>query len=40
MNQKLEKMKFNLVKFTKLGKLEVGYFGEQITLKVKVEKKN
>ena len=38
MSQKLEKLKFDLVKFTKLGKLEVGYFGEQITLKVKVAK--
>ena len=38
MSQKLEKLKFDLVKFTKLGKLEVGYFGEHITLKVKVAK--
>ena len=34
MGQKLEKLKFGLVKFTKLGELEVGCFGEQITLKV------
>ena len=38
MSQKLEKLKLDLVKFTELGKLEVGYFGEQITLKVKVAK--
>ena len=38
MSQKLEKFKFGLVKFTKLGKLEVGCFGEHITLKVKVDK--
>ena len=28
MSQKLEKLKLDLVKFTELGKLEVGYFGE------------
>ena len=38
MSQKLEKLKLDLVKFTDLRKLEVGYFGEQITLKVKVAK--
>jgi hypothetical protein len=38
MSQKLEKLKLDLVKFTELRKLEVGYLGEQITLKVKVAK--
>ena len=31
-------MKFGLVKFEKLRELEVGYFAEHITLKVKVDK--
>ncbi len=36
--RKLEKLKFGLVKFEKLRELEVGYFTEHITLKVKVDK--
>ena len=35
---KLEKLKFGLGKFEKLRELEVGYFAEHITLKVKVDK--
>ena len=37
-DRKLEKLKFGLVKFEKLRELEVGYFAEHITLKVKVDK--